>query len=98
MLDRNYADANFPTKHLIKDTDLFIAEAKSAGLNVSSIEGVRKILEIAINKAFSEDDYSSLFCDQSRAAMKKAEGDCLYVHSSHSLCQAAKPKKLSLTC
>jgi len=37
MLDRNYADAN-PTKHLIKDTDLFIAEAKSAGLNVSSIE------------------------------------------------------------
>jgi len=36
MLDRNYADANFPTKHLIKDTDLFIAEAKTAGL--SSIE------------------------------------------------------------
>lgn len=61
MLDRNYADANFPTKHLMKDTDLFIGEAKSAGLNVSSIEGVRKILEIAINKAFSEDDYSSLF-------------------------------------
>jgi len=41
MLDRNYADANFPTKHLIKDTDLFIAEAKSAGLNVSSIEGAK---------------------------------------------------------
>jgi len=37
MLDRNYAD-NFPTKHLIKDT-VFIAEAKSTGLNLSSIEG-----------------------------------------------------------
>jgi len=45
MLDRNYADANFPTKHLIKDTDLFIAEAKSTGLNLSSIEGVGKILK-----------------------------------------------------
>jgi 3-hydroxyisobutyrate dehydrogenase len=61
MLDRNYADANFPTKHLIKDTDLFIAEAKSAGLNLSSIEGVRKILEMAIDRKFSEDDYSSIF-------------------------------------
>lgn len=61
MLDRNYSNPNFPTKHLIKDTDLFIAEAKSIGLNVSSIEGLHKILEMALNKAFSEDDYSSLF-------------------------------------
>ena len=60
MLDRNYSDANFPTKHLMKDTDLFIAEAKSVGLNVSSIEGVRKILEMALNTA-SEEDYSSLY-------------------------------------
>lgn len=61
MLDRNYSNPNFPTKHLMKDTDLFITEAKSAGLNISSIEGVRNILAIALNKSFSEDDYSSLF-------------------------------------
>lgn len=61
MLDRNYSDPNFPTKHLSKDTDLFISEARSVGLNVSSIEGVRKILEIAMNGDFSEEDYSSLF-------------------------------------
>ncbi len=60
MLNRNYSDPNFPTKHLMKDTDLFIAEAESVGLDVSSIEGVRKILERAMNK-FSEEDYSSLF-------------------------------------
>ena len=60
MLDRNYSDANFPTKHLMKDTDLFITEAKSVGLNVSSIEGVRKILEMALNTA-SEEDYSSIY-------------------------------------
>ena len=61
MLERNYSNPNFPTKHLMKDTDLFITEAKSDGLNVSSLEGVRKILEVAIDGEFSEDDYSSLF-------------------------------------
>lgn len=61
MLERDYSNPNFPTKHLIKDTDLFISEAKSVGLNVSSIEGVRKILEMAMNSDFSEEDYSSLF-------------------------------------
>ena len=61
MLEGNYANPNFPTKHLMKDTDLFITEAKSVGLNVSSIEGVREILEIAIKMSFANEDYSSLF-------------------------------------
>lgn len=61
MLDRDYSHPNFPTKHLLKDTDLFISEAKSAGLSVSSIEGVRQILQIAINQGMAEADYSSLF-------------------------------------
>jgi 3-hydroxyisobutyrate dehydrogenase len=61
MCDRNYSNPNFPTKHLLKDTDLFITEAQSTGLNISSIEGVRKILEVAVNKGLAEDDYSSLF-------------------------------------
>lgn len=61
MLDRNYSNPNFPTKHLMKDTDLFIAEAKSTGLNISSIEGVRTILDIALKKGLAESDYSSLF-------------------------------------
>ena len=60
MRDRNYSNPNFPTKHLLKDTDLFISEAKSIGININSIEGVRQILEIAM-KGFSEADYSSLF-------------------------------------
>ena len=60
MRDRNYSNPNFPTKHLLKDTDLFISEAESIELNINSIEGVRQILEIAM-KGFSEADYSSLF-------------------------------------
>lgn len=61
MRDRNYSHPNFPTKHLLKDTDLFISEAESIGLNINSIEGVRQILAIAIASGFSEADYSSLF-------------------------------------
>lgn len=61
MLDRNYSNPNFPTKHLLKDTNLFISEAESIGLNINSIEGVRHILEIAIAQGLSEADYSSLF-------------------------------------
>lgn len=61
MLERNYANPNFPTKHLVKDTDLFIAEAQSADLNVSGIEGVRRILQVALDMNLAEDDYSSLY-------------------------------------
>ena len=61
MLDRNYENPNFPTKHLLKDTNLFLIEAKSEGLNVSSLEGIRQILEIAQNMGLADDDYSALF-------------------------------------
>ena len=68
MIEGNYANPNFPTKHLVKDTDYFIEEAREAGLNVSSIEGVREILELAIKMAMKNEDYSSLF-----AAIKAGE-------------------------
>ncbi|GAX41670.1 6-phosphogluconate dehydrogenase NAD-binding protein [Tolypothrix sp. NIES-4075] len=61
MLKGNYANPHFPTKHLLKDTDLFIDEAKSVGLNVSSIEGVREILQMAMKMSLATADYSSLF-------------------------------------
>lgn len=61
MLERNFANPNFPTKHLLKDTNLFLTEAEVAGLNVSSLEGVRKVLEMAQQLGLAEADYSSLF-------------------------------------
>ncbi|MBV8883749.1 MAG: NAD(P)-dependent oxidoreductase [Chroococcidiopsidaceae cyanobacterium CP_BM_RX_35] len=61
MLERNYANPNFPTKHLVKDTDLFIAEAQSADLNVSGIEGVRRILKMALDMGLGDVDYSALY-------------------------------------
>ncbi|MBF2007884.1 MAG: NAD(P)-dependent oxidoreductase [Chlorogloeopsis fritschii C42_A2020_084] len=68
MLDGNYANPNFPTKHLMKDIDFFIDEAKTVGLNVSSIEGVRKVLDMAMKMSFAHEDYSSIF-----AAIKSGE-------------------------
>jgi 3-hydroxyisobutyrate dehydrogenase len=61
MLDGNFANPNFPTKHLLKDTDLFINEAKAVDLDVSSIKGVRQILQAAMKMSFANDDYSSVF-------------------------------------
>lgn len=61
MLQRDYANPNFPTKHLLKDTNLFITEAASIGLNVSSLDGVRQILEIAASRGLTDSDYSALF-------------------------------------
>jgi len=61
MLDRNYDNPNFPTKHLLKDTNLFISEARSLGLNVNHLEGVRQILEIAIAQGLADTDYSALY-------------------------------------
>jgi len=61
MIDRNYANPNFPTKHLLKDTNLFLDAAISVNLNASSLSGVREILEIAQQMGLSNQDYSSLF-------------------------------------
>lgn len=61
MLEGNYANPSFSTKHLMKDTDLFISEAKSAGLDVNSIEGVKEIIDKAIKMSLSNADYSALF-------------------------------------
>ncbi len=61
MIQRDYNNPNFPTKHLLKDTNLFLAEANSNGLNTNSLEGVRQILEITNELGFSDADYAALY-------------------------------------
>lgn len=61
MLDGNYTNPNFPTKHLLKDTNLFLAEAESVNLNVSNLESIRKILELTQQLGLADADYSALF-------------------------------------
>jgi 3-hydroxyisobutyrate dehydrogenase len=61
LRDRNFAHPNFPTKHLLKDTDLFLSQAKEVGLNVNSLGGTRDILQKAIDLGLAEADYSAMF-------------------------------------
>lgn len=61
MRDRYYGNPNFPTKHLLKDIDLFLSQAQDIGLNVSSLEGVRQVVQEAVALGFAEDDYSAMF-------------------------------------
>lgn len=61
MGDRYFANPNFPTKHLLKDTKLFLQEADSLHLNTEALGGVQKILNQAIAQGLADQDYSSLF-------------------------------------
>jgi 3-hydroxyisobutyrate dehydrogenase len=61
MVESNYAHPYFPTKHLLKDTNLFLREAQDCGLQVDSLDGVRKILEMACDLGLAEEDYAALF-------------------------------------
>ena len=61
MRDRDFSNPNFPTKHLLKDTDLIINEAAELGLNTSHIEGVRQVITKALEMGLDDLDYSSIY-------------------------------------
>ncbi|MBD2019134.1 NAD(P)-dependent oxidoreductase [Leptolyngbya sp. FACHB-36] len=61
MLDRNFANPNFPTKHLLKDMRLFRTEADSLGLDARTIAAVEEILNQTIDLDLADADYSALF-------------------------------------
>lgn len=61
MMESNYSDPNFPAKHLLKDTNLFIREAQQIGLDASLSDGVRQVVEKALDRGLADLDYSALF-------------------------------------
>ncbi|MEL6495588.1 MAG: NAD(P)-dependent oxidoreductase [Cyanobacteria bacterium J06623_7] len=61
MRDREFSNPNFPTKHLLKDTDLIIQQAAELGLNTSHIEGVKKVIQTALEMGLDDLDYSSIY-------------------------------------
>ncbi len=58
MADQNYTNPNFPTKHLLKDTQLFLDSA--TGLQTGVVEAVRDLLQQTM-PVHAEDDYSALY-------------------------------------
>lgn len=67
MLDRNYENPNFPTKHLAKDMGLFLTEAQSLGLNPELVTAVQSILTKTLELGLADKDYSALFSAVSEA-------------------------------
>ena len=61
MCDRNFANPNFPTKHLLKDTNLFLDSAAELNLNTSNLEGIKQIIEQSISLGLADGDYSAIY-------------------------------------
>lgn len=61
MLARNFAQPNFPVKHLLKDTRLFADAARRDGLDTRLIGAVEGILERARDASLADLDYSALY-------------------------------------
>lgn len=61
MLDRNFANPNFPTKHLLKDMNLFLESLSEYDLNDASARGVQQVVEKAVEQGFPDTDYSVLY-------------------------------------
>ena len=61
MCDRNFSNPNFPTKHLLKDMNLFVQAAQAKGIDPTVAKGVSEVAEKAIQQGLSEQDYSSIY-------------------------------------
>lgn len=60
MVERNYTNPNFPTKHLDKDLQLFADSARPLGLNLAAIQGLQIVLAKAVEAGWADGDYSAL--------------------------------------
>lgn len=66
MLDQNFENPNFPTKHLLKDMTLFQQAAQAEGLPTDNTAAIQTIIQRAMAQ-FADADYSALY-----TAMKKS--------------------------
>jgi len=61
LAERQYAQPNFSTRHLLKDVDLCLAAAAQAGLSTDGLQGVRSLLTDTLARGLGEVDYSALY-------------------------------------
>lgn len=61
MCDRNFANPNFPTKHLLKDMNLFVQAAEAKGINATVAKGVSEVAQDAIARGLANEDYSAIY-------------------------------------
>lgn len=59
MCDRNFANPNFPSKHLLKDMNLFVQAANT--LNADVAKSVAHMVQKAVDNGLADQDYSAVF-------------------------------------
>jgi len=69
MCDRNFSNPNFPTKHLLKDMNLFVQAAQNQGIDATVAAGVSQVAKQAIDQGLANEDYSAIY-----NAINPAEG------------------------
>ncbi|MEN8177198.1 MAG: NAD(P)-dependent oxidoreductase [Pseudomonadota bacterium] len=61
MLEHNYANPNFPLKHLIKDVALYQRAAEKNGMEPSITQSMLAVFKKGCDAGYCEEDYSSLY-------------------------------------
>ena len=61
MIERDFANTNFPLKHLYKDVNLAMNEFVNHGINVSALDGVVELLKEGIRNKLSDQDYAVIY-------------------------------------
>lgn len=61
MCDRNFSNPNFPTKHLLKDMNLFVQAAQDQGIDATVAAGVAQVSQNAIAQGLADEDYSAIY-------------------------------------
>ena len=73
MCDRNFSNPNFPTKHLLKDMNLFVQAARGKGIDARVAEGVSEVAAEAIAQGLADEDYSAIYSAVNPSAVKPIE-------------------------
>lgn len=60
MLDRDYANPNFPTKHLLKDIRLFTGEAEKVNMDTNLLQGLEAVIASTVDRGLADTDYSAV--------------------------------------
>jgi 3-hydroxyisobutyrate dehydrogenase len=61
LLEHRFSEPHFPVKHLHKDVLLIQREMQAMGLNPAAVEGVRSVIERAMEMGLDDLDYSALY-------------------------------------
>lgn len=61
LLERNYEQPNFPTRHLLKDVELILNAVEQAHLPTGGLQELRSLLQDTIAQGLGPADYSAIY-------------------------------------